>query len=337
MRASEVNVSYRWVESAFSGVPVSILRLLAATLFLLPFPLRALVPTYTNLGSPAQTYGVQEQFLVNAGAVAQDESVPNLPVPTGTIYFTVNDSPVGASFPLSDPSGAGIAAGQGLVSFPLPGTYSLVAHYSGDSYYAPSTSTYSYDLNIVTDPVRFGFQAAATSLTFPSGAITANTDVVSLVNINGFHGAEQFTCSMTEDAGEPPAANPATCSMPSEILPNGTIGYLLTVTKTSPTTVAGMSNSAFRPLVIPALALLACAPLGFRRLWASASVAILCVFLSTLAGCGGRSSMSESPPQNLKTASSAGHYVVHLTGIGYDDLTGEITLARPTDIAVTVQ
>ena len=316
---------------------MSILRLLAATLFLLPFPLRALVPSYTNLGAPAQTFGVQEQFLVNAGVVAQDESVPNLPVPTGTIYFTVNDSPVGASFPLSAPSGAGIASAQGLVSFALPGTYSLVAHYSGDSYYAPSTSTYSYDVNIVTDPVRFGFQAAATSLTFPSGATTGNTDLVSLVYLNDFHGAEQFTYDIEEDAGEPAAENPATCSMSSQILPNGTIGYLLTITTTSPKTATETVNSASRSLVIPALAVLACAPLGFRRRWASASVVILCAFMLSLAGCGGGSSMIESPPQTSKTASSAGHYVIHLTGIGNDDLTGEITLARPTDIAVTVQ
>jgi Bacterial Ig-like domain (group 3) len=316
---------------------VSILRLLAATLFLLPFPLRALVPSYTNLGAPAQTFGVQEQFLVNAGVMAQDESVPNLPVPTGTIYFTVNDSPVGASFPLSAPSGAGIASAQGLVSFALPGTYSLVAHYSGDSYYAPSTSTYSYDVSIVTDPVRFGFQAAATSLTFPSGATTGNTDLVSLVYINDFHGAEQFTYDIEEDAGEPAAAIPATCSMSSQILPNGTIGYLLTITTTSPKTVTESANSVSRSLVIPAFALLACAPLGFRRRWASASVVILCAFMLSLEGCGGGSSIIESPPRTSKTASSAGHYVVHLTGIGNDDLTGEITLARPTDIAVTVQ
>jgi hypothetical protein len=318
---------------------VSFLRLLATTfLLLVPSPLCALVPTYTNLGSPAQTFGVQEQFLVNAGAVAKDESAPNLPTPTGTIFFTLDGVLVGSPFPISAATDLRIANGQGLLSFAQPGTYSLVAHYSGDSYYAPSTSTYSYDANIVTDPVRFGFQVATTSLTFPAGATTGNTDLVSLVDINGFHGTEQYACAVTEDPNEPPAEFPATCSMPSHIFPDGSIGFSLAITTTPTTTVTAAGNSLSRSVVISALALLVCMPLGFRRRWTSASVVTFCAFTLTLTGCGGgRSSMSQAPPQTTYVESSAGHYVVHLTGIGYDDLTGEITLARPTDIAVTVQ
>jgi hypothetical protein len=318
---------------------VSFLSLLATTfLLLVPSPLYALVPTYTNLGSPAQTFGVQEQFLLNANALAQDESVANLPTPTGTIFFTVDGVLVGSPFPISAAADPRIANGQGLLSFAQPGTYSLVAHYSGDSYYAPSTSTYSYDVNIVTDPVRFGFQAATTSLAFPAGATTGNTDLVSLVDINGFYGTEQYACAVTEDPNEPLAQFPATCSVPPHFLPDGSIGFSLTITTTPTTTVTAAGNSLSRSLVIPALALLVCTPLGVRRRWISASVVMLCASTLTLTACGGgRSSMSPSPPQTTYVESSAGHYVVHLTGIGYDDLTGEITLARPTDIAVTVQ
>ena len=144
--------------------------LVAALLLLAAFPLKALVPSVVNLGSQASTFGVQEQFLISAVVFAADQSVPS-PTPTGTVFFTVNGSQAGSPFSVAAEASPNqsYADGQGAVSFSAPGTYSLVAHYSGDSYYAPSTSTNSWPINVVTDPVRFGFQVVPTSLTFPSG------------------------------------------------------------------------------------------------------------------------------------------------------------------------
>ncbi|MGC1872999.1 MAG: Ig-like domain-containing protein [Acidobacteriaceae bacterium] len=315
-----------------------LLRLLIAALLLAPLPLEALVPSVVNLGSQALTCGVQEQFLINAVVFAADQSVPS-PTPTGTVFFTVNGSQVGPPFSIAaeilDP---GYANGQGAVSFSVPGTYPLVAHYSGDSYYAPSTSTYSWPINVVTTPVRFGFQVVPTSLTFASGATTGNTDEVETVAINGFHGIEQIQANISEDANEAQALSPPSITLVPSIFPDGTSGFLLTIATTVPRTETAAKLPRSPGLTgLPMLALLLCAPsLAMRWRWRSFSAFLSCILLLGFTGCGGRSPGMSAPVTTI-IVSSAGHYVVHLTGIGSDEITGEITLAQPTDINVTVQ
>jgi Bacterial Ig-like domain (group 3) len=311
-------------------------RIVASTLLLLAGSrLWALVPTYTNLGSPAGTFGAQEQFLINGNVFAQDWSLTNLPTPTGTIYFTVNGLPVGSPFPISaEPTDRRVAAGQGLVSFSLPGTYQLVSHYSGDAYYAPSTSTYSFPVDIQAKPARFGFSPAASSLTFASGATTGNTVPVSFIFLNGFHGTQQMSCTVIEKSNEPQASAPASCAMPSLV---GNDGLLLTIKTVSPQTVPAVGRLRERSFIaLPAMALVFFVPFALRRR-SFASFFALSLVLICISGCSAGSTGMTPSPQPTRTITSAGHYTVYLTGLGWDQATGQVTLAQPAEVSVTVQ
>jgi len=302
-------------------------QIIGALFWLLPaLPLSALVPTYTNLGAPVPTYGVQEQIAINTVVFPQDGTLQNPPVPTGTVSFTVNGLPVGSPFPVS--------AQHALVSFALPGTYPLVAHYSGDNFYAPSTSTYSFSLDVEANPARFGFSPAASSMTIASGATSGNTVSVAFVYLNGFHGSQEYSCSISESNSEPAAASPATCALST--VPNFD-GFAVNVITTPPRTVTTSSKTGhFRFIAFPAMAILLWTPLALRRRRISVLLGTLNATLLFTIGCAGRS-MGISPPTQSLTISSAGHYTVNLSGRGYDQVTGEITLAQPAEISVTVQ
>ena len=299
----------------------------------------ALVPTVTNIGSQVGTVGSGELASINSNVFAQDLSQAGLPTPTGSIYFTVNGILASNAFTVTpaatDPT---VANGQGIVSFAAPGTYQLISHYSGDSFYAPSTSTYFFTLDVVNNPPRFALQLGTNTLSFASGATTGNTDPLTLVAQNGFRGTEQVSCTISELPNETPAYFPATCNLVPGIAPDGSAIFIVTIGTTAPVTVSGKLSHGLGSEAPWALLLCFTVPLFLRSRRRYRALALSVAMVCTL-GCGGAGvrSASSSPPAPEQVRSSAGHYPVQLSGIGSDQATGDITAAQPISLSVTVE
>jgi hypothetical protein len=301
---------------------------IAVTIFFLAPILTAgsqtLIATSVNVGSPAVTFATTQGVIISSVIIPSAGTT----VPTGTVQFLANGSPVGPPYAVG-PEGPGITNGAVSATLPIstPGTYIITCTYSGDATHTSATSYNSWTAFVVQNPPTIALDFASPSLTFASGATTGNTDPVSLDPINGFHGALQDDCTITVNAGTPTPAYPATCTFLSASPPNGNPGMLVSITTVAPRNVPVSSTGN---LMFPGGAIL-CAVLVFmprvrrqNRLWVLVSVLACSVALASLSGCAGSHPNSAAPP--ITVESSAGSYTIIIQGQAYDEITGDITV-----------
>jgi len=280
------------------------------------------------------------------------------PAPGASDLVTVTVAS-GATSSTATPSGSVTIAVDGAAQTPLTlskgsatftflstavGSHALSAAYSGDSTFAPSSS--SLTLNVVAK----SFMLAATSVTVSAGSSGSST--VTVTPQGGYTGTIAWTVSST-----PPLTN-GCFSLPNTTV-TGTSGVtaaltVFTVSSSCPT--AAIANASGRLTIVgvgpydvgnklrPVLALQAMqaimAMAGLLLFWFAGrrscgravmlAACVLVVMGLTVSGCGGGTSTS-SPPASTPTAAK-GTYTV--TVVGTDTVTSSETQTATMSLTV---
>jgi subtilase family serine protease len=217
--------------------------------------IRAAVPVKTTLAltTDATQVATTQSFTATATLTAAADSVA---APTGTVQFESNDVALGSPVALTNNSASS------TLSLSTPGTYTLTAAYSGDTYYSASTSSSVQVIVTATQP-SFTLSPASSSLSFASGATTGNSDSIGLTSISGFVGTVALSCSISSST----AYFPPTCAISpasSTLAANGTAAATVTIASTAPQASAAFPFAPHSARLLPA---------GMRVVWA-----LLCGF-----------------------------------------------------------
>jgi hypothetical protein len=263
--------------------------------------IRAAVPVKTSLAltTNATQVSTGQSFTMTATLTPAADSVA---APTGTVQFASNGVAEGSTVALANNSASS------TLSLSMPGTYTLSAAYSGDTYYSASDSS-SVQVIVTPTPPSFSLSPASPSITFASGATTGNSESIAITSTSGFVGNVALSCSVSSGS----AIFPPTCAITpatSTLAANGTATAIVTITSTA------ARVSATLPLVPPEISVACVLWCGFglvpirsrrRKMLATLGVASFGLLLA-VEGCGSGSSTSP--------ASSAGVYTVTVTGSG---------------------
>ncbi len=208
------------------------------------------------------------------------------------------------------------------------GNHSIVAVYSGNSNFAPSTSS-AVSLTIPAPSYQISVQSPTLSL--KAGDTTGNTDLVSVVPSNGFSGTVNLTCLVTY-TGSGTASFAPTCTLaPAAVQVAGaTANSTLSVLTTLPHLTQARQSAQF---LLPnfrwssgiLLAFLLCAvrPRITASCWnlltaILAATTCLCV----LVGCGGK-----TPPP---VGTTQGSYNITISA------SSNITVASPAPVVISL-
>jgi hypothetical protein len=228
------------------------------------------------------------------------------PVTTGTVNFTDGVVQLGAES----------LDGTGKASLTLTnlgsGSHSLVASYTGNSQFAPSSSPGTTEVIGTNGGPTVSISSSSTQLTIASVGGSA-TATIQLSPQGGFSGAVNLTCAVTYQGQGTPNSQP-TCSLsPSQaqVTGNSPVSSTLTVS----TTAASAAVTPERIIARYRLALTALLFLGVlpRRRWRGGLLfTLLCLMaLGGTLGCSGGNSGSNTPPSTSGT--TTGNYKVAVT------------------------
>jgi subtilase family serine protease len=283
--------------------------------------IRAAVPVTTKLAltTNATQVATTQSFTLTATLTPAADSVA---APTGAVQYAGNGAALGSAVALANNSASS------TLSLSTPGTYTLTAAYSGDTYYSASNSS-SVQVIVTATPPSFTLSPASSSISFASGATTGNSDSIGLTSTSGFVGSVALSCSISSGA----AAFPPTCAISpasSTLAANGTATATVTIASTA------ARASAALPLLPPGIGIAWALWCGFGllpiRLWRRKCLVTLGIasfgLLLAMEGCG---SGPSAPP-----ASSAGVYTVTVTGSGTSSGALSASTASST-FSVTIQ
>jgi subtilase family serine protease len=284
--------------------------------------IRAAVPVTTKLAltTNATQVATTQSFTLTATLIPAADSVA---APTGGVQFAGNGTALGSAVALANNSASS------TLSLSMPGTYTLTAAYSGDTYYSASSSSSSVQVIVTAPPPSFSLSPASSSISFASGATTGNSDSIGLTSTSGFVGSVALSCSISSGA----AAFPPTCAVSpasSTLAANGTATATVTIASTA------ARASAALPLLPPGIGIAWALWCGFGllpiRLWRRNWLVTLGVasfgWLLAMEGCG-------SGP-SAPSGSSAGMYTVTVTGSGTSSGALSASTASST-FSVTIQ
>lgn len=266
--------------------------------------------TTTKLGTSAATVNMGQNVTFTATVAGPTGSTS---VPTGTVTFLDGTSMLGTG-PLN---GSGVATYSS--SALSVGTHSITAQYSGDTNFAPSTSS------TITETVQaaptFTLAAKTTSLSIAPGQ--SGTVALSVTPVNGFSAAVNFACS-----GLPAESS---CSFsPSTVTPSGTTAA---TTMTISTTPATMSENRMKWPFAGGGFTLALGLLFFfrkKQLPLFLGLALLLGLGGMAIGCNGGS----SSPASGNTGTPAGNSTVTVTATSGN---GASAITQTATLTLTVQ
>jgi hypothetical protein len=253
--------------------------------------------------------------------------------PTGTVSLTENNQVLGSTsnFLLSKGNLSENVTGSITIqgSQFAAGLNTVTVAYSGDSNYAPATTTITVDN---TGQAAFSLSDSGT-LQVNAGATSGNTTAISLTPTNGFTGTVNLSCVVNTNLTNP-ADLPGCTLSPAALNISGTtkITSTLTVSTTAPAAVA-QGTGPFRNGGLTAfLALLLWFGIPWRRrAWLPmVIVAALAASIGTL-GCGGGGGGSASTGGG-NSGTTPGSYSVTVTGT--DAATGKITAQTTVNLTV---
>lgn len=257
----------------------------------------------------------------NSFAITVSAATGGAGVPTGTVRVfastTVSSAYLG-TLPLMN--------GTATVSssFAASGNYSMVALYSGDAVFSPSTSPV-VSMTVTSSPA-YQIAVASPSISISAGATTNNTDTVILTAVNGFAGPVSLACSVTALGAQTSDRTP-TCTFdktPVTLAAGGTSSASLMISTVQSRNVSGAATQMATAKWVNTTLL---TPLGEgtslcavllwlvprRRLpWRSLRlVLVLTAACVTLTGCGGGARTASTT--NAVAGTTAGSYMVTIT------------------------
>jgi pseudomonalisin len=182
--------------------------------------------------------------------------------PTGTVQFYAtlgggSGSGTGSGVPSPLGSAVTLESGAATLSyaFSAAGAYTITAVYSGDLHFAASTAP-GVTLNV--SPASFTLTPATGTYNLVSGAVSGNSDVLTIDSTNNFDGSVNLACAVTSMSGS--AAG--TCSVGPgavSVAANGTAQATLTIATTPGTSgalrlvvngVSGSTSIASTPITV---------------------------------------------------------------------------------------
>lgn len=233
--------------------------------------------------------------------------------PTGTITLA------GSGY---SSSATTLVNGSASITIPantLPtGNDTLTAAYSGDSVYAPSSS--SFQITVTDTPPSFSVTGKSSSISLSPGATTGNTVPITITPSEGFTGTVTLAAALT--ASPAGALDLPTFSFgatnPVALAGTGAGTATLTITTTAPSTSAAVHRSAGLPLYVAGGTAFAClALLGVpgraRRLRMLLSLLFCLGLYASLTACGGSSSSSGGSGPKGTPGTTAGSYTIQIT------------------------
>jgi len=281
--------------------------------------------------SSAQLTGTASQIGVGGGesysmTLSLVTTGTTSPAPTGTVQLYANGVAVGAPATVLAASGQiTIPVSTPFQTFGTAGSYNVTAVYSGDSYWASSTSP-ALSVTVISTPASFSPTLSSPTLSVTVGSTVS--EVIEVSSVLGYGGTVQLACSVAY-SGTGTAASPPTCAFSSNngmTVRPGTPAYEgITVFTT------GLQASLVEPKSIQGvrwrgeIAAL-CVVLMWviprpRRRWRALGVLILLgAGLNVLGGCspngGGSSTVTTTtttPPTTPAPRTTAGTYTVSIT------------------------
>jgi sugar lactone lactonase YvrE len=270
------------------------------------------IPTVTDLGQSATTASNPQLILVVAVLGGSG------PTPTGIVTFTSGSTTVGTA--TLDSSGVATLTPQNLAT----GTYTIIATYSGDTLYSPSTSQ---PVNISTTSNGFNLTVTPNSVTMAT--TQSATVIVALTPANGFTDTIGLGCASLPTGVTCHFASPSVA-----LKSDSTQSVQLTIdtnNELSGGTSAmnshtGNSSEYLAGFLLPFSIFFGWNFWRFRKRYATilgtVLILVLCSAALLVAGCGGFSSSSSAPGTYTiqVTATGAGSDIIH-----YQNVTLNIT------------
>ena len=226
--------------------------------------------------------------------------------PTGTVIFSDAAGPIGSPVPLSN----GIASLSYNPSSLAGGTYLVLAAYSGDSNFVPSSSSAQ-----ILSVLDFSIAASPSAITIPAPG-GGGQSTISITDLGGFSQSLSFSCS-----GQPTGA---ACQFSAAS--GGT--ELLSITTTAPSAkLRSPRNQILYALLLPGLfgLIFMTAGHGLRstRVRTLAMVALLGASVLWINGCGGSGS---STPTNSGTPAGTSTLTIQAVSSGTPAISHQITI-----------
>lgn len=276
---------------------------------------------YPTSSLPAGTYNLSASFSGSSDLLSSSSSTLTQvvdPAPTSTILTASTGSPILGQMitftakvngTAGAPSGTvqfldgttslgTIALSSGVASFTTStlggGNHSIAAVYSGDSNFAPSTSS---AINFTIPQPSYQISVQSSTLTLKAGATTGNTNLVSVVPLNGFTGTVTLACTVAY-TGSGTASFTPTCSLaPAAVqIAGGTATSTLSILTTLPHLTRARNSAPVGPPHFKLgsgilLALLLCTVRSRVRFsWKILSAILVATScLMVLVGCSGKS------------------------------------------------
>jgi hypothetical protein len=281
------------------------------------------IPTTTLLQvTPTTIVAGQKTKLIATVAGPAGSTV----APTGTVTFYDNGSDGNGYYLLYAellPGLGGTSVAEltqdTAANFFNSGSNSIIASYSGDSIYSPSSSV-AVILTATQPGGDFKLEASQTSVTVAAGK--SSTVTVNLTALLGFTGTVNLACA--------PSTSAAVCSISPATVALTNSGTA-TLSFQAYTVATGAGSSAGAKLAALAALLLLLLPRSRRR-WQKVSLGLVAfVVAGSIGGCGGNTSIDGGGGgSNPNPPTPAGSYTMQITGTS-----GSIT--HEVSVLVTVQ
>ena len=291
--------------------------------------------------------------VVNTAVAFQATVTGTGAVPTGTVSFSVDGTPVGSAVKLS--SGVAVFNYSG---FGTTGAHTVLATYSGDAAFSAASATIS--VTAVGGNNGLTLAASAPTLTVASGG--SGTETLTITSTNGYTGPVSFTAALVSSTGPtfagcytmtPSTLSPAPNTAVTAAMTIFTSGAACTTSnrKTLSSPIARLASPSGAPpvsgslgrtgFVVLSAGLLGCFALRRRiRIRGGLLVMLGLMVVLGLNGCSGGSSSSTAPttpttptsPTSPTSPTVTGTYVIQVTAM--DVATGNISASTSFTLAV---
>ena len=297
------------------------------------------IPSVVQLSTITSTIGTGGAISYGVTILGKAQTPPMVtlvPVPSGSVQLYSNGVALGAPFSLNTQPFS-LTQSSPYDVFSTTGTYTITASYSGDAYWAPSTTESPLTLTVSSISATYNLQVAGNALSLAAGATSNfNSDPITVLSELGFVGTVTLSCSVAY-TGTASTVVPPTCSIPNSptmVTPGSPWNTSVVINSTARSSERSSGLLAgWRGVVEASLCGLVLWVLPVRRRGCRtlAMLVVLWVGAMGLSGCGGQHSSSTTTPP-VTPATTPGNYTVTIT----PSTTAPGTAVAPVTISLTI-